>query len=65
MESNVKYHKFIIPIVVGLLIWALTPFKPDAVDPQAWYMFAIFVATIIAVLRSRCRLALFQLSVLH
>ncbi len=48
MESNVKYHKFIIPIVVGLLIWALTPFKPDAVDPQAWYMFAIFVATIIA-----------------
>ena len=33
---------------VGLLIWALTPFKPDALDTQAWYMFAIFVATIIA-----------------
>ncbi|PTI13915.1 anion permease [Staphylococcus warneri] len=48
MESNVKYQKFILPIVVGLLIWALTPFKPDALDTQAWYMFAIFVATIIA-----------------
>lgn len=48
MENTVKYRKFILPIVVGLLIWALTPFKPDAVDPTAWYMFAIFVATIIA-----------------
>ncbi|MDH8822527.1 anion permease [Staphylococcus warneri] len=48
MENNVKYKKFILPIVVGLLIWALIPFKPDALDTQAWYMFAIFVATIIA-----------------
>lgn len=48
MENNVKYKKFILPIVVGLLIWTLTPFKPDALDTQAWYMFAIFVATIIA-----------------
>lgn len=48
LENNVKYKKFILPIVVGLLIWALTPFKPDALDTQAWYMFAIFVATIIA-----------------
>lgn len=48
MENNVKYKKFILPNVVGLLIWALTPFKPDALDTQAWYMFAIFVATIIA-----------------
>ncbi len=55
MENTVKYRKFILPIVVGLLIWALTPFKPDAVDPTAWYMFAIFVATII-VLHNRCQL---------
>lgn len=48
MENTVKYHKFILPIVVGLFIWALTPFKPDALNDQAWYMFAIFVATIIA-----------------
>ena len=48
MENTVKYRKFILPIVVGLIIWALTPFKPDALNNQAWYMFAIFVATIIA-----------------
>ena len=48
MENTVKYCKFILPIVVGLIIWALTPFKPDALNDQAWYMFAIFVATIIA-----------------
>ncbi|MFW3583449.1 anion permease [Staphylococcus caprae] len=47
MENTVKYRKFILPIVVGLIIWALTPFKPDALNDQAWYMFAIFVATII------------------
>ncbi len=48
MENSVKYKKFILPIVVGLLIWALTPLKPHSLDTQAWYMFAIFVATIIA-----------------
>lgn len=48
MENTVKYRKFILPIVVGLIIWALTPFKPDALNDQARYMFAIFVATIIA-----------------
>ncbi|WP_347127929.1 anion permease [Staphylococcus capitis] len=48
MENTVKYRKFILPIVVGLIIWALTPFKPDALNDQAWCMFAIFVATIIA-----------------
>ena len=47
MENSIKYKKFILPIVVGLLIWALTPLKPDSLDTQAWYMFAIFVATII------------------
>jgi len=48
VENSIKYKKFILPIVVGLLIWALTPLKPDSLDTQAWYMFAIFVATIIA-----------------
>lgn len=48
MKNTVKYRKFILPIVVGLVIWALTPFKPESLDTQAWYMFAIFVATIIA-----------------
>ena len=39
--STVKYRKFILPIVVGLIIWALTPIKPDALNDQAWFMFAI------------------------
>ncbi|MCE5081391.1 DASS family sodium-coupled anion symporter, partial [Staphylococcus epidermidis] len=48
MGSTVKYRKFILPIVIGLIIWTLTPIKPDALNDQAWYMFAIFVSTIIA-----------------
>ena len=48
MENTVKYRKFILPIVVGLIIWALTPFKTDALNDKACYLFAIFVATIIA-----------------
>lgn len=48
MGNTVKYRKFILPIVVGLIIWALTPIKPDALNDQAWFMFAIFVSTIIA-----------------
>ena len=35
MGSTVKYRKFILPIVVGLIIWALTPIKPDALNDQA------------------------------
>ncbi len=54
MENTVKYRKFILPIVVGLLIWALTPFKPDAVDPTAWYMFAISSRQSLLVLHNRC-----------
>src|SRR5699024_12722893 len=48
MQNSIKYRKFILPLVIGILIWLLTPFKPDSLSIQAWYMFAIFVATIIA-----------------
>ncbi len=48
MENTVDLSLYFIISFAGLLTWALTPFKPDAVDPTAWYMFAIFVATIIA-----------------
>ena len=47
MENTVKYRKFILPIVRFVYLGAY-PFKPDALNDQAWYMFAIFVATIIA-----------------
>lgn len=45
--ENVKYKKFIAPILVGLIIWFLSPIKPVGVSLVAWHMFAIFVATII------------------
>lgn len=45
--ENVNYKKFIAPIVVGLILWFLSPIKPVGVSVAAWHMFAIFVATII------------------
>ena len=48
MQNSIRYRKFILPLVIGILIWALTPPKPESLSIQAWYMFAIFVSTIIA-----------------
>ncbi|MGL4009306.1 anion permease [Staphylococcus nepalensis] len=48
MQNSIRYRKFILPLVIGILIWALTPLKPESLSIQAWYMFAIFVSTIIA-----------------
>lgn len=45
--EKVKYKQFILPIVIGLIIWFASPIKPDSVSMAAWHMFAIFVATII------------------
>ncbi|MBM7543421.1 anion permease [Periweissella beninensis] len=45
--EKIDYRKFIIPVVVGLIIWFLSPVKPVGVSLAAWHMFAIFVATII------------------
>ena len=42
-----KWKGFILPLVVGLAIWLLTPLKPVGISVLAWHMFAIFVATII------------------
>lgn len=47
MNQSINYKKFIVPILVGIIIWLITPFRPDGVDATAWHMFAIFVATII------------------
>ena len=35
-------------VCVGLLIWAVP--RPDAVDPRAWRLFAIFVATVAGII---------------
>ncbi|GAB2027439.1 anion permease [Lactovum odontotermitis] len=48
--EKINYKKFIIPIVIGLIIWLLSPVKPAGVSMAAWHMFAIFVATIVALI---------------
>ncbi len=45
--NKINYKKFILPIIVGLIIWFLAPIKPAGVSLVAWHMLAIFVATIL------------------
>lgn len=45
--EKVNYKGFIAPLIVGILLWVLTPLRPGGLSPQAWEMFAIFVATIV------------------
>lgn len=47
MLEKINYKKFIVPVLVGLIIWFAAPIKPASVSMAAWQMFAIFVATII------------------
>jgi DASS family divalent anion:Na+ symporter len=35
-------------LVIGIVVWLLP--RPDAVDPRAWRLFAIFVATIVGII---------------
>ena len=46
--EKVDYKKFIVPVIVGLIIWFATPLRPVAISVAGWHMFALFVATIIA-----------------
>ncbi|WP_318766413.1 DASS family sodium-coupled anion symporter [Lactiplantibacillus carotarum] len=48
MLENVKWKSFILPLLIGLGLWLLTPLKPVAISVIAWHLFAIFVATIVA-----------------
>ncbi|MFC0138305.1 anion permease [Staphylococcus petrasii] len=47
MDNSVQYKKFILPVVIGVILALITPFRPEALSMQAWLMFAIFVATIV------------------
>ena len=47
-SKNKNYFFLGISILVGLLIW-FSP-EPEGVMPQAWHLFAIFVATILGVI---------------
>lgn len=48
MLAKVKYKGFIFPVIVGIIIWLLTSFRPEGVSIVAWHMLAMFIATIIA-----------------
>ena len=47
MDNSVQYKKIILPVVIGVILALITPFRPEALSVQAWLMFAIFVATIV------------------
>lgn len=46
--EKVNYRGFIWPVIVGVILWLLTPMKPAAVPVAGWHMFSLFVGTIIA-----------------
>lgn len=45
--EKINYKKFILPVAVGIILWLITPIRPEGLSSDAWHMFAIFVATII------------------
>ena len=48
MKNSNSWLKFAVPILIGLAIW-FAP-APVGVDPKAWHLFAIFVATIVGLI---------------
>ena len=48
MLAKVNWKGFILPIIIGCLLWIVTPFRPAAITPIAWHLFALFIATIVA-----------------
>jgi len=46
--SGARPWRLVLVVGVGLLIWALP--RPDVVDPRAWRLLAIFVATVVGVI---------------
>lgn len=39
--------KFLLPVIIGIIFWLLTPIRPEAVSISGWHMLTIFIATII------------------
>ncbi|WEV44412.1 DASS family sodium-coupled anion symporter [Lactobacillus sp. ESL0684] len=48
MLDKFEWKKWIWPLGIGIVLWLLTPLKPNAINVTAWHLFAIFIATIIA-----------------
>lgn len=46
--EKVNFKGFIWPIIIGVILYAITPIRPAGLSVIAWQMFAVFVATIIA-----------------
>lgn len=46
--EKVKWKQFILPVVIGLVIWFIAPVRPAGISLDAWHMLAIFIATIAA-----------------
>lgn len=40
--------RWLVPLMIGAIIWFVPP--PEGVEPNAWHLFAIFVATIIGII---------------
>lgn len=48
MLAKVNYKGFIWPLIIGIVLFLLTPLRPATITVAGWHMFAIFLATIIA-----------------
>lgn len=48
MLDKFQWKKWILPLGAGIILWLLTPVRPTEINVQAWQLFAIFIATIIA-----------------
>lgn len=48
MTIKINWKAWILPLIFGIGLWLLTPIKPAGINVDAWHLFAIFLATIIA-----------------
>jgi len=47
-EKRSVLWRYLVPIAIGALLWFMPP--PEGLDPKAWHMFAVFVATIAGIM---------------
>jgi DASS family divalent anion:Na+ symporter len=48
MSATLKPVPALVTVLIGLVIWFVPP--PEGVDPKAWHLLAIFVATIVGII---------------
>lgn len=48
MLDKFQWKKWGLPLVIGIVLWLLTPLKPADISIPAWHLFVIFVAMIAA-----------------